>query len=642
MSEITVQTWGVRFSGRRLASIPGHKGASGIDTITISYTGFLKLSGATFEDPEGGELRKYFDGNYTFNILITADNFNLIFENPVGLTYFEVPFESDNKYLINLRQFSHLARVFGGPGLSVKGRNNALEYLVYFGQDGDYAREGLSFKTGWYFKADGDGTGVATMRLTASEATELQADGNVLFCDADGSNETNTKNLLAGDNVVYFKCEYEDGYIYLQNDKITKFGTETLSLFDLPANAPIPFIQTAEFNLDSVRIITTSELNLFGGPRDDTNYFYLDSLNIYWAYEAALPIGITAWYLEGSNISWLYEGAIQKGITGWYFKADGDGTGIATMRLTASEATELQADGNVLFCDAEGLNETTTVSLVAGDNVIYFKCENEDGYIYLQNDKITKLGTESLNLFELPVNAPIPYVQIGEIYNLLTIRIFNIKTYLFGAPPSGVTNWVLSGSNIFWTYTGAPPSGVTNWYLIGSNIFWTYTGAPPSGVTYWLLNGNNIFWTYTGAPPSGVTYWYLSGSNIFWTYEGAPPSGVTYWNLYGSNIFWTYEGAPPSGVTTWRLDGSNINNINTNFSGNSNYAAFNISNWRLEKIGDTELIEILNSLKNRVGALPSTITIGDYLNYANPPQEVVDTVEALKIAKNITTVTLSI
>ena len=30
-----------------------------------------------------------------------------------------------------------------------------------------------------------------------------------------------------------------------QNNKITKFGTETLSLFDLPANAPIPFIQTA-------------------------------------------------------------------------------------------------------------------------------------------------------------------------------------------------------------------------------------------------------------------------------------------------------------------------------------------------------------------------------------------------------------
>ena len=261
MSEITVQTWGVRFSGRRLASIPGHKGASGIDTITISYTGFLKLSGATFEDPEGGELRKYFDGNYTFNILITADNFNLIFENPVGLTYFEVPFESDNKYLINLRQFSHLARVFGGPGLSVKGRNNALEYLVYFGQDGDYAREGLSFKTGWYFKADGDGTGIATMWLTASEATELQADGNVLFCDLEGGNETTTVSLVAGDNVIYFKCEFEDGDIYLQNDKIIQFGTETLSLFGLPANAPIPFIQIGEiYNLLNIKSIISVKI----------------------------------------------------------------------------------------------------------------------------------------------------------------------------------------------------------------------------------------------------------------------------------------------------------------------------------------------------------------------------------------------
>ena len=189
-------------------------------------------------------------------------------------------------------------------------------------------------------------------------------------------------------------------------------------------------------------------------------------------------------------------------------------------------------------------------------------------------------------------------MQIGEIYNLLNIRIYEIKIYLFGAPPSAVTQWWLAGSNIFWTYTGAPPSGVKEWYLNGSNIFWTYTGAPPSGVTYWHLNGSNIFWTYTGAPPSGVTY--------------------------------------------WRLSGSNINNINTNFSGNSNYTTFKIFDWRIEKIGDTELIEILNSLKDRVGTMPSTITIGDYLNYANPPQAVIDAVNELKIAKNITTVTLSI
>ena len=141
---------------------------------------------------------------------------------------------------------------------------------------------------------------------------------------------------------------------------------------------------------------------------------------------------------------------------------------------------------------------------------------------------------------------------------------------------------------------------------------------------------------------SFVTRWWLSGNNIFWTYEGAPPSGVNYWYLSGNNIFWTYTGAPPSGVTSWYLIGDNINNINTNFSGNSNYSIFNISNWRLVKIGDDKMIEILNSLKDRVGELPSTITIGDYLNYSEPPQAVTDAVDALKTAKNITTVALSV
>ena len=489
-----VKVWDVRLAGRRLASISGKKGNENYSNFGLKYDGWLRLSGATFSD---GSVRKLFLGDFTnINILIYTERFNLIFESPRELNELIFDFSDTTEYLVDLRQFQHLKILEGGVGLSVKGRNQEIGQLTYFGDKGDYSRQGLNFKTGWYFKSDGDGTGIATMQLTASEVTELQA------------------------------------------------------------------------------------------------------------------------------------------------------------------------DGNVLFCDAEGLNETTTVSLVAGDNVIYFKCEFEDGYIYLENNKITKLGTESLSLFELPANAPIPYVQVGEIYNLLTIRIYNIKTYLFGAPPSGVTTWYLSGSNIFWTYTGAPPSGVTSWLLEGNNIFWTYTGAPPSGVTYWRLDGSNIFWTYTGAPPSGVTYWWLGGSNIFWTYTGAPPSGVTYWYLYGSNIFWTYTGAPPSGVTYWilsgsnifwtyegappsgvkywLLSGSNINNINTNFSGNSNYSTFNISNWRLEKIGDDEMIEILNSLKDRVGTMPSTITIGDYLNYSNPPQAVIDAVEALKIAKNITTVTLSV
>ncbi|NPV12668.1 MAG: hypothetical protein HPY57_12855 [Ignavibacteria bacterium] len=166
-------------------------------------------------------------------------------------------------------------------------------------------------------------------------------------------------------------------------------------------------------------------------------------------------------------------------------------------------------------------------------------------------------------------------------------------------------------------------------------------GAPPSGVIYWYLRCDNIYWTYNGAPPSGVTYWYLSGDNIYWTYNGAPPSGVTTWFLFGNNIYWTYNGLLPNNLTCLTLNSNAIDYTSNDFSGSSNFIAFSMYNWRVSKITDGEMITILNSLKNRVGSLPSSITIGDYLNYANPPQSVIDAVNALKVAKNITIVTLS-
>ena len=186
-----VKVWDVRLSGRRLASISGKKGSGNNSSIKLKYDGWLRLSGATFQD---GSVRKLFLGDLTVeNIQIYTERFNLIFESPRELNELIFNFSDTTEYLVDLRQFQHLKILEGGVGLSVKGRNQELEKLTYFGNKGDYSRAGLNFKTGWYFKADGEGTGVATMRLTASEATELQADGNVLFCDADGSNEINTK-----------------------------------------------------------------------------------------------------------------------------------------------------------------------------------------------------------------------------------------------------------------------------------------------------------------------------------------------------------------------------------------------------------------------------------------------------------------
>ena len=257
-----VKVWDVRLSGRRLASISGKKGSGNNSNIELKYDGWLRLSGATFQD---GSVRKLFLGDLTtINILIYTERFNLIFESPRELNELIFDFSDTTEYLVDLRQFQHLKILEGGVGLSVKGRNQEIGQLTYFGDKGDYSRQGLNFKTGWYFKSDGNGTGIATMNISASEATELLCDGNVLFCDAEGGNETNTATLVTGENVVYFKCKYEDGYIYLQNDKITKLGTESLSLFNLPANAPIPYVQVGElYNLLNNRIVSI-KIYLFG------------------------------------------------------------------------------------------------------------------------------------------------------------------------------------------------------------------------------------------------------------------------------------------------------------------------------------------------------------------------------------------
>jgi hypothetical protein len=447
----TIAMWGVRQSGGRLAAIRCKKGQSS-EILTIQGEGFIRLSGATFSD---GSRKKQLSGSEeTFTLTVISDKWSIIFENPGRIKKIKLPHDSLNNFFVDISTLPRLEELYGGPGLSVKGRNIPLQKLVYFGQEGEV--------------------------------------NSRIFSD----------------------------------------------------------------------------------------------------------------YL-----------------TGIYCKASGDGSGIATLRISVNSVCTLTCDGNVRFCDSGGGNESTTANLISGANTLYFKCSSGYGYIYIPKNVVTQLGTTSYSFVDIPANAPNVYVNIAEFKNLTTFR---------GTLPVG----------FIYVY-GAPPSGVTHWFLNGSNINWTYNGAPPSGVIYWYLNGNNINWTYNGAPPSGVIYWYLNGSNINWTYNGAPPSGVIYWWLNGSNINWTYNGLLSSNLVYLILNSNTINYTSNDFSGSSNFIEFSMINWRVSKITDNEMITILNSLKNREGSLPSTIQIGDYLNYANPPQSVIDAVTELKAAKNITTVTLS-
>ena len=282
----------------------------------------------------------------------------------------------------------------------------------------------------------------------------------------------------------------------------------------------------------------------------------------------------------------------------WFLKTTGNGTGLSTLRLTVSETQTLTATGGVTFyTDAGGTQGASSTWNVTsgGIRTIYLRCPTDGVIVIPARDKVIEFGS-SVG-WESVANAADLHYNVSRLVNLEQL-LHTGKCHI----------------------TGAPPAGVTYWYLSGYNIYWTYEGAPPADVTYWYLSGYNIYWTYEGAPPADVTQWYLIGSNIYWTYEGAPPAGVTHWYLNGDNINWT------------GLMGNSTGNIST----------LNLSNFRTEKFTKEELIAFLEDMTTSTRGFPASITIGETagLDVANDP-DIIAAVEALKAAKNITTVTLS-
>ena len=88
------------------------------------------------------------------------------------------------------------------------------------------------------------------------------------------------------------------------------------------------------------------------------------------------------------------------------------------------------------------------------------------------------------------------------------------------------------------------------------------------------------------------------------------------------------------------VDGSNINYTGVDINYNPTLYTLSLINYRITKISDWDLFQMLTGLEGRGGALPATITINDYVNYASPSQDVLNAVASLKAAKSITTVNL--
>lgn len=147
----------------------------------------------------------------------------------------------------------------------------------------------------------------------------------------------------------------------------------------------------------------------------------------------------------------------------------------------------------------------------------------------------------------------------------------------------------------------------------------------------------------TQALPAGMTYlaWECASDNVFvYTYTGPFPANLTSLYIKGSQITWNNDAPLPTGLTAITLDGALINWTGLDASGTATMTIFTLNNYRQTKMTSAEMVTFINTLTNRVGGLPATITIKDYIDFAAPPQAVLDAVAALKVAKpTVTTVT---
>lgn len=400
-----------------------------------------------------------------------------------------------------------------------------------------------------------------------------------------------------------------------------------LNQFDAlaPSDLALTVLSEISIKLDWINNSTNADGVSIERSTDGTTYSELTTVSATTATytDTTGADGIRYYYRLKSYKGTTYSEASTAANDYTWFKAlleaTGTGAGVSTLRLEVSATQTITLDGAARFYTDSGgtTGESTTWEVTPGAlSTIYLKCAS---------------GTANM-LIPKPQNV----VKFGNSALLGWISAANSSKITITVAKLGLTELRIEGNSVI---LGALPSGLIYCRLDGNAITWAYTGALPIGLNYLLLSSNTITWTYTGALPTGLKTLSINSPSV-WIYSGALPSGITTLRLGNSNLIeWTYSGALPSGNTNIYFNGAKLNWTSLDI-GNANITAFDMLNYRLNKMSSADMVTFLTNLTNRTGTLPATITINDYADYASPPAEVVAAVAALKLAKSITTVNL--
>ena len=166
-------------------------------------------------------------------------------------------------------------------------------------------------------------------------------------------------------------------------------------------------------------------------------------------------------------------------------KADGDGTGVATIRLQSLETQSIKITGNGKFyTDSAGTTELGTESTIGTTlGSLYVKVPaGESCYLVCgKADKLSGLGSNSTNVIEDGANVPyIHYCAINyPLINLITIRLISVLNSSFIGSIDNVPNLIYLSvvDNLLTKFTGDIGKAVKCYFLIthiNTNCTFTY------------------------------------------------------------------------------------------------------------------------------------------------------------------------
>ena len=590
----------------------------------------------------------------------TVSNLTLVWDDTnLGSAYYRIETSVDNIVWI-----THSITLMGANIYHISNLAQHINYYRVRAWDGESISDASNEVSTWLkflIRPRGDHSGVTSLNLTTSENQTISLVGDALFyTDIAGTLNSDTSWQLQSPNaqIRHIRCASDSILVIEKPDKIIKWGDVTGSYSgwlgrDTNNSSEIIADVSSMSLLQELHLgLSTSSFIHLSGKLPDTLLKMIISTTIgTWNYIGALPVGLTHLALYGPNCSWTYEGPLPIGLT------------------------TLSIDGHTFHWTYEGaLPSGLTFTALQGENLNWT-------YEGPPPPNSTRFDLNGLYNIHWTYNGPLP-----SGLTRIQLRGMNINWTYTGALPSGLTYVYIFGDNINWTYTGALPSGLTSLYIVSQSIYWTYTGVLPSGINNLCsLQGENIYWTYNGALPSAAERISLNGENIYWTYTGALSSSVTELTLHGANINWTYNGPLPSNMTILNLN-ANVNwtyngplpetmrtisirqrgQFNWTYSGalpdimrscvfDNNYidwtgldigdkgvyTLFSLLKYRQSKMSSADLLTLLTQMRTRTGGINVVnLNLREYADYSSPPQYILEAVNALKNAKNITSVNL--